>query len=230
MASQLDKLRSMQLENMEDDARETLEKGIELLEKFELYSTKTVFHVGDIVHWKEGLSCRSVPKENEVGIVTEVFPQPVFDPLRKSAGEPTFREPFTIRVGLIVNNTIHEFFMDGNRMRVIPFSSLSGSRRACAERLRQLQRSLYDPNQAKFKPGDIVCWKPGMKSTRRPEYDQECVVMETFPTFYSDKRGACSTGFREPADVRIGIPDDDGDIMIYVFDSRRFTKVPDTDQ
>jgi len=225
MAELLTKLRDMLNENMDNQTREATERGVQLLEVYQLYSSKTVFHVGDFVHWKEGLSCRSVPKEDEVGIVTEVLPHPVFDPLKKSAGDPTFREPLTIRIGLSLNSTIQEFYMDGNRMQVLPYESLSGERLDCANRLRSLFETLTKEEPEPLKPGDIVRWKDGMKCTKRPEYGQECVVMERFPPFYSDKRGACAIGFRDPADVRIGIPDSDGDVMIYMFDSRRFERV-----
>lgn len=202
----LAQLRAMLNENMDNQTRLMTESGVALLERYETYQTKTEFHVGDFVHWKEGMSCRNVPKDDEVGIVTEVFPAPVFDPLRKSAGEPTFHEPLTIRIGLNLGGTFQEFYMDGNRMQVLPYESLTGSRRECADRLRVLLRTLTAPSEP-LKPGDIVRWKEGMKCTKRPEYDQECVVMETFPAYYSNKRGACATGFRDPADCRIGIPE-----------------------
>jgi len=229
MAIQLKHLRSMLNENMEDQTREMVSNGVALLERFETYTTKTEFHVGDFVHWKPGMSCRSVPKSDEVGIVTEVFPQPVFDPLRKSAGEPTFREPLTIRIGLLLGPVFQEFFMDGGRMQVVRYESLSGSQRTCADKLRDFVTRLQDPRSGPLQPGDIVRWKAGLKVAKRPDYDQHCVVMETFPTYYSDKRGACASGFRDPADVRIGIPDSDGDVMIYMFDSRRFEKVPESE-
>jgi len=229
MCEQLEHLRSMLNENMDDETREMVKKGVALAEAFETYNTKTEFHVGDFVNFKPGMRSRSVPKEDEVGIVTEVFSQPVFDPLRKSAGEPTFREPLTIRIGLLINSVFQEFFMDGARMQVFQYESLSESQRSCADKLRDLAANLLDASGGPLRAGDIVRWKPGMKCCKRPEYDQHCVVMETFPPYCSNKRGACGTGFREPNDVRIGIPDSDNDVMIYMFDSRRFEKVPESE-
>jgi len=207
--------------------REQHNSALKLMEVFMLYREKNDFHVGDFVQWKEGLSCRSVPSTDGVAIVTGVMDEPFFDPLRKSAGNPSFREPLTIRIGVMVSNDIFaEFYMDGGRMKVVPYENLSEDQQSEADKLKDLFEKLSEP-RVEFQPGDIVRWKAGMKCTKRPEYRQNCVVMETFPVFSTDKRGACSTGFREPCDVRIGILDEDNDLMIYLFDSRRFEKVPE---
>ena len=199
-----------------------------MLEKYFLYKRETVFHVGDFVRWKKGMSTRSVPKEGEVAIVSGVFDEPVFDPLRKSAGTPNFREPLTIRIAVKANDIFMEFYMDGARMETVEYESLSEEQKNSADYLADCLNKLTGTTSEKLKCGDIVRWKSGMKCTKRPEYGQQCVVMETFPPHQSNKRGACASGFREPNDIRIGVLDDDGDLMIYLFDSRRFERVPES--
>jgi len=224
----LEQLRDSLNENLDTRTREQTEAAIDVLEKYVLYTRETVFHVGDFVVWKEGMSCRSVPKDDEVGIVTAVLDKPIFDPLRKSSGTPNFREPLSIRIAVRANDTFIEFYMDGSRMETIAYESLTGAQRGCADYLTDCLNKLTKQPPEKFKNGDIVQWKPGMKCTKRPEYNQQCVVMETFPPHQSNRRGACAAGFREPSDIRIGVLDDDGDLMIYLFDSRRFEKVPES--
>jgi len=225
----LEQLRSSLNENMDNSARESTEKGIAVLEAYVAYTKKTDFHVGDYVKWKKGMQNRGIPEDDDdFGIVTEVLAEPIFDPTRKSAGNPGFREPLTIRVGVIIKDGFHEFFMDGNRMETLDYDSMDEDKQSLADKLKEMRERLYQPNEEQLKPGDIVQWKTGLKNTKRPDYNQQCVVMETFPAFFQAKRGAGATGFREPCDVRIGILDEDEDLMIYLFDSRRFEKVPES--
>jgi len=224
----LDQLRSSLNENLDDKTRESTQQCISLLEAYQTYKSVHNFQVGDFVKFKKGMSCRSVPKEDEVAIVTEVLSEPIFDPLRKSAGSPSFREPLNIRIGVVTDGMFQEFFMDGNRMEVVPYDSMDSSQQSDADDLKDLHRRLTEPSAEPLKAGDIVQWKKGLKNTKRPEYEQQCVVMETFPVYVTNKRGACASGFREPEDVRIGILDEDDDLMIYMFDSRRFEKVPES--
>jgi len=229
MASRLEQLRSSLNENLDSRTRETTEKCIALLEAYDVFQKKNVFHVGDFVRFKKGMSCRIIPKEDEFGIVTEVLSEPIFDPTRKSAGNPSFREPLSLRVGLIVNDDLfQEFFYDGQRMEIVDVNTMDESQRTLAEKLSELHQRLGEPRTEAFKTGDIVQWKKGLKNTKRPDYNQQCVVMETFPPIFTNKRGSGSSGFREPDDVRIGVLDEDGDLMIYLFDSRRFEIVPES--
>ena len=198
---------------------------IDLLQAYESYSAKTTFRVGDIVRWKEGLKSRNVPEKDDVAIVTEVFPAPVFDPKCTSAGMPTFHEPLTIRIGIMLSSMFREFFFEGARLEVVDTNELTEEQRDRAEELTRFMTALHQPAPA-LVPGDIVRWKPGMRDSKVPKDNQQVVVMETFPAYVSDKRGACATGFREPVDVRLAYLDEDDDVRIFAFDSRRFEKVP----
>jgi len=225
----LDQLRSSMVnENMDPESLDKTKKSIALLEALDKYRQKNDFSVGDFVRFKEGMRCRSFPKDDEVAIVTGVFYEPVFDPSRKSSGSPFFREPLTIRVGLLTNEIFEEFFMDGSRMEIVPRSAMDNSLLSLADKLTDLFTRLTEP-QERLKPGDFVRLKKGLKNTKRPDYGQQCVVMEAFPPFYSDKRGSSSSGFRAPNDVRIGFLDEDGDMSIYMFDSRRFERIPESE-
>lgn len=202
---------------------------IDLLQLYEKYQTKTVFHVGDIVRWKAGLKSRNVPGSDDVAIVTEIFPAPVFDPKSTSAGAPTFHEPLTIRIGLILDNMFREFFFEGARLEVVDTNELTEDQRNQAEQLTMFREYLHQPRAQPLAVGDIVRWKPGMRDSKFPKDSQQVVVMETFPAYVSDKKGACSTGFREPVDVRLAFLDEDDDVRMFVFDSRRFEKVPESE-
>ena len=102
---------------------------------------------------------------------------------------------------------------------------LTEEQRDRAEELTRFMTALHQPAPA-LVPGDLVRWKPGMRDSKVPKDNQQVVVMETFPAYVSDKRGACDTGFREPVDVRLAYLEEDDDVRIFAFDSRRFEKVP----
>lgn len=76
-----------------------------------------------------------------------------------------------------------------------------------------------------FKPGDLVQWKLGLKNKRRPAMGELAVVIEVLPSpIFDAHKGASVAYFREPLDIRLGLLDEDGDFLIYHFDSRRFMK------
>jgi len=77
-----------------------------------------------------------------------------------------------------------------------------------------------------FQPGDLVQWKSGLKNKRLPEMDQMAVVVEMLPVPITDgDKGSSGSYFMEPLDMKLGMVDEDGDFVIFHYDSRRFTKV-----
>jgi len=89
--------------------------------------------------------------------------------------------------------------------------------------LRERLKSLLEINC--FQPGDIVQWKSGLKNKRLPEADQFAVVVEMLPVPVTDEdKSAAGSCFLEPLDMKLGIIDDDGDFLVFHYDSRRFTK------
>jgi len=76
-----------------------------------------------------------------------------------------------------------------------------------------------------FQPGNLVQWKPGLKNKRLPEMNELAVVVEVLPVPISDQEKASSGSyFLEPLDIKLGMHDEDGDFVVYHYDSRRFTK------
>jgi len=75
-----------------------------------------------------------------------------------------------------------------------------------------------------FKAGDIVKWKNGMKNRLKPAYSEPAIVIEFDsgePALLNEK-GSETPYFREPLDLQLGLIDEDGDFVVYYFDSRRF--------
>ncbi|MEM4720893.1 MAG: hypothetical protein QXT73_02350 [Candidatus Methanomethylicaceae archaeon] len=89
------------------------------------------------------------------------------------------------------------------------------------ERLLQAYEQLTKKHT--FKPGQLVTWKPGLKNFRRPNYDEPAVVVEVLEEpIYNTQDSVGSPYFRMPMDIVLGLIDEDGDFMMYHFDSRRF--------
>ena len=98
--------------------------------------------------------------------------------------------------------------------------------------LQSLAQALTQRYQAlntrhRFKPGDLVCWKPGMRNRRYPRDGRPAVVLEVLaePLFDSDTETG-STYYREPLDLVLGTFLDEGehrgDFLSWHFDGRRF--------
>lgn len=77
-----------------------------------------------------------------------------------------------------------------------------------------------------FKPGDIVRWKADMKNKKRPAYHEPAVVVEVLYDPVMDLKDSGSAYFREKLDLVLGLVDDDGDFILFHFDSRRFEPLP----
>ena len=87
----------------------------------------------------------------------------------------------------------------------------------------------YAAKPADLSPGQIVRWKKGLKNRRFPRYDEPAVVVEILskPVFDEEQKGAGSSYFQEPLELRLGILDpEDGDFVIFHFDRRRFEPIP----
>lgn len=91
--------------------------------------------------------------------------------------------------------------------------------------LRQRFESLNDHHR--FAPGDLVCWKPGLRNRRWPLYGKPAVVLEVLPAPVFDmEKDSGDAYFREPLDVVLGMFVEGGpcrgDFVGWHFDSRRF--------
>lgn len=75
----------------------------------------------------------------------------------------------------------------------------------------------------RFEGGSLVRWKPGLRNKRRPELGEVAIVLEVLDDPVLDlTEGSGSTYFREPLDLIIGVLDDQGDLLAFHADSRRF--------
>ena len=75
-----------------------------------------------------------------------------------------------------------------------------------------------------FRPGDLIVWKPGMKDSKFPAYDEPIVVLETFEPSRPD--GKLGTPYEyQRRDIRcLVFKDTDGELLPFVYDSCKFTK------
>jgi hypothetical protein len=78
-----------------------------------------------------------------------------------------------------------------------------------------------------FKPGDLVCWKPGLRNRRVPAYGTPAVVLDILETPIPDtETESGSTYYREPLSLVLGVFWDRdqgrGDFVAFHFDGRRF--------
>lgn len=64
------------------------------------------FKPGDLVTWKPGLRNKLIPRQDRPAVVIEVLPDPVLDSER-DAGNPYFREPLDIVLGLFIEQGRH---------------------------------------------------------------------------------------------------------------------------
>jgi len=95
-----------------------------------------------------------------------------------------------------------------------------------ASKLRQLVDNLLQSPPV-FKRGDAVRWKKGLKNKKYPKEDQVAVVIQQLDEpIIQGERDSGSPYFREPLDLKLGVLDDDGDLMVFHYDKQRFERVP----
>lgn len=75
-----------------------------------------------------------------------------------------------------------------------------------------------------LKPGDKVRWQERMKNSRWPAYGEIVEVFRVFPVRYvTGKEGSPSAANEN--DFSLITHDNDGDIIEFIYDSRRFERV-----
>jgi len=78
----------------------------------------------------------------------------------------------------------------------------------------------------KFKTGDVVKWKKGLKNKKYPKEEQfSIVIQELEEPIIQSERDSGTPYFREPLDLILGVLDQTGDLMLFHYDKRRFEKV-----
>jgi len=77
-----------------------------------------------------------------------------------------------------------------------------------------------------FGVGDKVRWKKGLKNRKYPKEGQTCLVVEVLETpIIQDTKDSGSPYFREPLDLILALLSDEGELMLYHYDKRRFEVV-----
>jgi len=77
-----------------------------------------------------------------------------------------------------------------------------------------------------FESGQIVKWKKGLRSKKFPSEDQEVIVVEVLDNPVLQHETESGTPyFREPLDLVLAMLDEDNDLVIFHYDSRRFEPV-----
>lgn len=95
------------------------------------------------------------------------------------------------------------------------------SDRDLADALQARARSFHEAHV--FRPGDLVCWKPGLRNRTQPRDGRPAVVIGVLPEPVLDtERESGSTYFREPLDLLLGVYAERGDFLVWHYDSRRF--------
>jgi len=89
-------------------------------------------------------------------------------------------------------------------------------------KLKQKVDTLLQPTST-FNPFDVVKWKKGLKNKKYPEEEQlAMVIQELEEPIIQSERDSGTPYFREPLDIILGVLDQDGDLMLYHYDKRRF--------
>lgn len=89
-------------------------------------------------------------------------------------------------------------------------------------RIEQLVKTLM-PHETRFRVGDRVVWKDGLRNRLSPEYGEVVIITRSLAQPIADNERSAGCGyFNEPLDIAIAKLDSDGDLVEYHFDSRRF--------
>ena len=93
-----------------------------------------------------------------------------------------------------------------------------------AEQLIRLQEGIDAYNtQFSFKPGDVIELKPFLRNKRLPNYGQPIIVAEVLDCpIQGNTADTGSPHFAESLDIRCGVREEDGDVLFFYYNSRRF--------
>ncbi len=73
-----------------------------------------------------------------------------------------------------------------------------------------------------FKPGDLIAFKDGMANKTRPGKGEPVIVYQMIEPVKDPEASRSTAASAEVLDVQAGYVDDDGDFLVYHYDSRRF--------
>lgn len=76
-----------------------------------------------------------------------------------------------------------------------------------------------------LRPGMLAQWKPGMKNRKTPDYDVPMIVVEVLdPPVIDGTFDSGSVYHRERLDIILGFVDEDDELYMLHYDSRRFER------
>ncbi len=85
---------------------------------------------------------------------------------------------------------------------------------------------LLNKQEEEIAVGDLVTWKRGLKNKKYPQEGQDARVIELLaPPLVNDKEDSGSPYFGEKLDLVLAILDEDGELLLYHYDKRRFQVV-----
>lgn len=77
--------------------------------------------------------------------------------------------------------------------------------------------------QYEFKVGQSVKWKQGLRNKKYPKEGEEAIVLKILAKpILEHETETGSPYFREPLDLILAVLDDNEDLVIFHYDSRRF--------
>ena len=80
-------------------------------------------------------------------------------------------------------------------------------------------------SKSRFCEGDIVEWKPNMKSLTIPAYSAPAIVVDVLDEQFMEQKSTLFTSAEVIRyDMHIGVIDGDGDFVVLKADSARFQK------
>ena len=86
-------------------------------------------------------------------------------------------------------------------------------------------KKIFDESE-EFEVDDIVIWKDGLKNKTYPSYEQVAIVLEVLSEpLYNQSVEPDSPYYNEPLDILLGFKDQEGDMLTFYYDKRRFKKL-----
>jgi hypothetical protein len=94
------------------------------------------------------------------------------------------------------------------------------------DELEEKTNLLLNRQEEAIEVGDLVTWKRGLKNKKYPQEGQSAKVIEVLsPPLINDKEDSGSPYFGEKLNLVLAILDEDGELLLYHYDKRRFQVV-----
>jgi len=86
---------------------------------------------------------------------------------------------------------------------------------------------LLNKQDEEIEEGDLVTWKKGLKNKKYPQEGQSAKVLKVRKgnseySLFNYREDSGSSYFGEPLDLVLALLDEEGDLLVYHYDKRRF--------